>query len=185
MIEFKKQVTENRIVTTVAKWIADIIVVVFLAYFIVNYTCERYSVVGHSMEPNFENGDVVLVNKIEYHLSKPKRYDTVAIEAKEGSSVEYHIKRIVGLPGETVQIKNSIIYINDQPLNDDVIDADIYNVGIADNKIELGKDEYFVLGDNRNNSDDSRSQSFGNVKIDNIIGSVWFRVLSFEKFGKP
>ncbi len=188
MFEFKKRETEKRLLITIGKWVTDIIFVVLLAYFIISYTFVRYSVVGHSMESATKeggllNGDIVMVNKVEYSLSKPDRYDIIVIEAQDDSNLEYHVKRIIGLPGETVQIKNGYIYINDVELKDDITDVEIYNTGLAENKITLGKDEYFVLGDNRNNSNDSRSESFGNVKFDEIIGSVWFRISPLEKFG--
>ena len=83
------------------------------------------------------------------------------------------MRRVIGLPGETVQIKDGKVYINGKQLEDDVVDSDILTAGLAAEPVILGMDEYFVLGDNRNNSEDSRFSNIAMVKRDNIIGSVW------------
>ena len=110
---------------------------------------------------------------------------------------KYYVKRIVGLPGETVQIIDGLVYINGEPLEDDVIygfgltDEDgneiepekIYNAGLASEPVTLGYDEYFVLGDNRNNSEDSRFANVGNVKYSSIIGRIWAVSAPFGRMG--
>lgn len=161
------------------KWAIDIIVVIGIALFLVVYLGETSTVVGYSMEPSLVNGDRLLVNKLEYELSSPKRYDVVVFQPNIDTS-HYYIKRIIGLPGERVQIKDGRIYINDQELIEPMEMDPIISSGLAEEEILLGADEYFLLGDNRNNSEDSRFSNVGNVKHDNIIGKAWILITSFS-----
>ena len=135
------------------------------------------------MNPVLENGDVVLINRIVYNATSPKRGDIIAFEPKGNENAHYYIKRIVGLPGETVEIIENSIYINGKKIEEDYKTTDIDDVGIASEEITLGGDEYFVLGDNRENSEDSRNADVGNVKRDYIYGEVWFTVSPRKNIG--
>lgn len=181
----------------ILKWIVDIIMVVCLSFILATYMLGKTTVVGHSMEPTLENDDSLLVDKVSYCFGQPKRYDVIVFEPTIANVSKYYVKRIVGLPGETVQIVDGVVYINGEPLSDDVtlrlagVDEEgnpiepekIYNAGLASEPITLGYDEYFVLGDNRNNSEDSRFSNVGNVKYSAIIGRIWAVSSPFGRMG--
>ena len=158
----------------VGKWALQIGIVCLFAFMTVWYFGQRVSVVGDSMKPVLENGDVVLVNRIVYNAVKPKRGDIIVFKPKGNDSSHYYIKRVVGLPGETVEILESKVYINGEKLEEDYEATAIDDAGDAPGKIELSEDEYFVLGDDRGNSEDSRDVSVGNVKRAYIYGKAWF-----------
>lgn len=179
------------------KWIVDITMVVCLSFILATYMLGKTTVVGHSMEPTLENDDSLLVDKVSYCFRQPERYDVIVFEPTIANVSKYYVKRIVGLPGETIQIIDGVVYINGEPLENDVIysfglkDEDgkpvepekIYNAGLAEKPITLGYDEYFVLGDNRNNSEDSRFSNVGNVKYSAIIGRIWAVSSPFGRMG--
>ena len=181
----------------ILKWIVDITMVVCLSFILATYMLGKTTVVGHSMEPTLENDDSLLVDKVSYCFRQPERYDVIVFEPAIANVSKYYVKRIVGLPGETIQIIDGVVYINGEPLENDVIysfglkDEDgkpvepekIYNAGLAEKPITLGYDEYFVLGDNRNNSEDIRFSNVGNVKYSAIIGRIWAVSSPFGRMG--
>lgn len=161
-------------------------VVIIVCFLIITFIGERTTVVGDSMIPTLHDGDNLWIDKISYRFTDPKRFDVIIFPPRNNSEKIY-IKRIIGLPGETVQIDESgNILINGKILVEDYgyerIEED--RRGIASSPITLGKDEYFVLGDNRNNSEDSRRSIVGNVKKKEIIGKAVFRLSPLSKFGK-
>ena len=146
-----------------------------LALLIVKYVAVRSIVDGTSMEPFVDNRDNVIVEKISYYFHDPERYDVVVFELKEEPDVHY-IKRIIGLPGETVQIIDGIVHINGEPLTDDVYCSEkINNAYMAQNPVVLGENEYFMMGDNRNRSKDSRAAEVGPVNRSQFVGKAWIR----------
>ena len=172
----------------ILKWIVDITMVVCLSFILATYMLGKTTVVGHSMEPTLENDDSLLVDKVSYCFRQPERYDVIVFEPAIANVSKYYVKRIVGLPGETIQIIDGVVYINGEPLENDVIYSfglkdEIYNAGLAEKPITLGYDEYFVLGDNRNNSEDSRFSNVGNVKYSAIIGRIWAVSSPFGRMG--
>lgn len=159
------------------------LVVVVAIYLTIHYVGQRTQVQGESMEPALEDGDNLIVDKITYRFNDPERFDIIVFPFKYKENT-YYIKRIIGLPGETVQIGvGGTIYINEEPLTESYGKEVMVDPGSAYNPITLGEDEYFVLGDNRNNSSDSRSTSVGLIKRDNIIGRAWLRIWPFSKWG--
>ena len=166
----------------ITRWIVDVIVVVVLAVFLVQYMGMNYEVIGYSMEPAFEVGDTVLVDRIAYKVGKPRRFDVVLFR-NEGNEEQVYMKRIIGLPGEKIQIQNGNVYVDDQLLNTGERKEKINLPGIADNPVTLGKDEYFVIGDNYDSSEDSRFSNIGNVTRSEMIGKVWFRFYPLERIG--
>ncbi|MDY4971883.1 MAG: signal peptidase I [Lachnospiraceae bacterium] len=166
----------------ITRWIVDVIVVVVLAMFLVQYMGMNYKVIGHSMEPAFEVGDTVLVNRIAYKIGKPHRFDVVLFQ-NDSSEEQVYMKRIIGLPGEKIQIQNGNVYVDDQLLDMGGEDEKINLPGIADNPVILGRDEYFVIGDNYDSSEDSRFSNIGNVTRSRMIGKVWFRYYPMERIG--
>lgn len=183
MISFKKREILYRPHEPIIKAIVDIIVIVCAAFLMINFFFDNTSITGHSMNNTLKNDDVMLVNKVAFKYRDPKRYDVIIFKPNIGNVSDYYTKRIIGLPGETVQIVDGKVYIDGDVLKDDVIDEVIYNAGNAAKPIKLGYNEYFVLGDNRNNSDDSRFSNVGFVKYEDIIGMPWFVVYPFSSFG--
>lgn len=172
----KKKKLDSRIIKDIFEMIVGGVVAVFLAFVIVFSVGMRTSVIGDSMEPTLYNGQEILMNRIIYRVSTPKRGDVVVFLPNGNQNSHYYVKRVVGLPGEVVQIKDGSVYIDGVFLEeaeelDKMIDA-----GIAQNELELAADEFFVLGDNRNSSEDSRSGNIGAVKKNNIIGKAWFHM---------
>lgn len=160
-----------------------ILFVLILTYLIIHFVGQRTEVIGPSMEPTLHNGDNLIVEKISYRFNDPKRYDIIVFPFKYAKRT-YYIKRIIGMPGETVYIdEEGTIYINDEVLDESYGKEVILNPGLASTKITLKEDEYFVMGDNRNDSSDSRDPSVANIKRDEIIGRAWVRIWPFSKFG--
>ncbi len=158
-------------------------VVVLVAYLIVTFVGQRTEVNGASMENTLDNGDNLIVDKISYRFGSPKRFDVVVFPYPQDPST-FFIKRVIGLPGETVQIDaNGRIYINGQVLEENFGREAISNPGLAENPIQLGQDEYFVMGDNRNNSMDSRDARVGPIKGRSMIGRAFLRIWPLNKFG--
>ena len=152
-----------------------ILVVLLITFLIVKYVAVRTEVIGPSMNPTLQSEDNLIVEKISYRFNDPKRFDVIVFPFQYAERT-YYIKRIIGLPGETVQIDdNGTIYINGEVLNENYGKEIIKNPGIASDPILLGQNEYFVLGDNRNDSADSRDPSVGNVYRKDIIGRAWIR----------
>ena len=136
-----------------------------------------------SMEPTLENGQQIFIDRFLYVLSSPKAGDVVAFLPNGNENSHYYIKRIIALPGESVEIVENSVYINGEKLQEDYETSKIDDVGIVNEKIKLGSDEYFVLGDDRQNSEDSRNANVGNVKYSYIYGKAWFVISPKTHFG--
>ena len=200
MLEEKKEKTDDLEIIELEKeeveveekessWVKELIstavyllVVVALTFLFVQYVGQRTHVNGDSMNNTLENGDNLIVDKISYRFRDPERFDIIVFPYQHQENT-YYIKRIIGLPGETVQIEDGIIYINGEILEESYGKEVMRSAGVASQLIELGEDEYFVLGDNRNNSSDSRDPSVGNIKEDDIVGRAFIRIWPFDKFG--
>lgn len=166
------------------------VVALILAFFIITFVVQLTQVGGSSMYPTLSNGDNIVVEKFSYRFVDPERFDIIVFPYQEESGeVRNYIKRIIGLPGDTIQIKAGVIYINEVPLEEDFKFEEINSGGWAEESIEIGYDEYFVLGDNRNNSKDSRhlnsdgESDVGLINKEEIIGKAWFRIYPFGKLG--
>ena len=171
------------IVKEVITWIVEIAIVLAIAFVFVYYIGLRTSVVGPSMTPTLENKQEILVNRFIYSVSNPKPNDIVVFLPNGNEKAHYYVKRIIGVPGDTVQIKDGAVYVNGELFDEAVETAAILDAELAAEEITLGEDEYFVLGDNRNNSEDSRYANIGNVKKEYIIGKAWFVVSPYSEFG--
>ena len=158
-----------------------LLMVLVLTYFVVQYVGQRTEVIGSSMENTLSDGDNLIVDKITYRFQEPKRYDIVVFPYQHEKNT-YYIKRIIGLPGETIRIDGAgTIYINDEILYESFGKEVIQDPGLAATEIKLGNEEYFVMGDNRNNSTDSREPSVGNIDRDDILGRAWLRIWPLHK----
>ena len=169
--------------TSVGQWAISIFVVVIVGYSIVTFGIQSVTMVGQSMEPVLTNQDVVLLNKRAYTFQEPKRYDIVAFKLKEDTDAYFNIKRIVGLPGETIQIKNGKIFVDGNVLTDLPFEDLIMTEGVTLDGVTLGENEYFVIGDNCNNSEDSRYVNIGNISKKEISGKVIFRIAPRDAIG--
>lgn len=177
-LHFPRQagLSEGKRLKSIVWWIVEILAVCILAWALVALFGRRVSNAGDSMSPVLQNGDVVLVNRVVYNARKPERGDIIAFRPNGNENSHYSIKRVVGLPGETVQIIDGQVYINGEIQEKGIYVEDIESAGIAAEAIELGEQEYFVLGDNHTASDDSRMADIGNVQREDIFGKVWFIV---------
>jgi len=152
-----------------------ILTVLLITYLIIKYVGVRTEVLGPSMQPTLYDQDNLIVEKLSYRFGDPERFDVIVFPFQYAEKT-YYIKRIIGLPGETVQIdEEGTIYINGEVLHENYGKEVIKNPGIAIEPIYLGQNEYFVLGDNRNDSSDSRDSSVGNIYRKDIIGKAWLR----------
>ena len=157
-----------------------------LLFGIPRYVMERVIVDGPSMEITLQNGDNILVEKISRYFGALERFDIVVFypdeEAKENDG-KYYIKRIIGLPGETIRIKGNVIYVDDVPLEESFGSTEMGHAGLANEPVKLGAEEYFVLGDNGSISEDSRSDSVGVVPLSRMEGKLVLRIFPLGKFG--
>ena len=154
-------------------------------WLVITFVGQRTEVEGASMENTLHNGDNLIVDKLSYRFHDPERFDIIVFPFQFQDNT-YYIKRIIGLPGETVQIMDDgSIYINGEKLEEnygmEVIKPE--TIGRAAEPIELGDDEYFVMGDKRNNSSDCRTDLVGNITRENIIGKAWLRIWPVSDFG--
>lgn len=165
--------------------VSEAIICVALAFIIATlmntYIGTHTRVDGNSMESTLQDKDFLLIDKFSYLIGEPKRYDIIVFQHDEENN---YIKRVIGLPGETVQIIDGTVFINGSILNDKFGSEKINDSGLAQDAITLGEDEYFVLGDNRNHSNDSRFAVVGNINKSLIEGKAVYRILPLEKFGK-
>ena len=176
-----KQVDEESSLKLYSKIVAIVLFAMLFARVINAYIIQETIVNGSSMNPTLENSDKVLLDKVLYKIGKLKRYDIVVFDYHHSS---VYVKRIIGVPGEKITIRKGRVYVNGKILKDDpLLNDKMHYSGIAKNGVELGEDEYFVLGDNRNNSHDSRYEQVGVVKKSDIIGKVWIRIFPILKFG--
>ena len=164
-------------------WIIEIAIVLMMAFVLVYFIGMRTSVVGQSMSETLENGDQILVNRFMYKVIGPKANDVIVFLPNGNEKSHYYVKRVIGVPGDTVQIKNGRIYVNGTEFTEKVDVASIEDAGLAADAVTRGDDEYFVLGDNRNNSEDSRYANIGNIKREYIIGKAWFVISTGDRFG--
>ena len=175
----------NRIMRELLNTAIYLLCVLGAVWLVITFVGQRTEVEGASMENTLHNGDNLIVDKLSYRFHDPERFDIIVFPFQFQDNT-YYIKRIIGLPGETVQIMDDgSIYINGEKLEEnygmEVIKPE--TIGRAAEPIELGDDEYFVMGATRNNSSDSRTDMVGNIKRENIIGKAWLRIWPVSDFG--
>ena len=171
----KKKRKRKSLFGRILNWLLLVFAAAVFGYAVITFGVQTVQVVGPSMNTTLADGETVLVNKLYGTLIQPKRYDVIAFKQIDFGSY-YEIKRVIGLPGETVQIKDGKVYINGEVLEDSPIEDKIRVAGLAEREIKLSKNEFFVLGDNVNNSEDSRYSNVGNVAKSEILGKVFYRI---------
>ena len=177
------EVTMKNIVKEVFSTLLYILVVLAATWLVITFVGQRTQVKGSSMEPTLSDNDNLIVDKISYRFSDPQRFDIIVFPFQYEEDT-YYIKRIIGMPGETVYIdEEGTIYVDGEVLQESYGREVMVSAGRAGEPITLGEDEYFVLGDNRNNSSDSRDPSVGNIHRSDIIGKAWVRIWPLSKFG--
>ena len=184
MFKKKEKVEEKEF-----SWVREILTtalylltVLALTYLFIQYVGQRTHVNGDSMNVTLEDGDNLIVDKLSYRFKEPERFDIIVFPYQYQEQT-FYIKRIIGMPGETVQIIDGMVYIDGEMLQEDYGKEIMQYAGSAEEELSIGEDEYFVLGDNRNNSSDSRDPSVGLIKEDQIIGKAFIRIWPLNKFG--
>lgn len=165
----------------IAVWAAEIALTIAAAVIMVFFFGFRVTVIGPSMSPTLNGGEKVLVNRFVYKLFEPRQNDLIVFQPNGNEKSHYYVKRVIALPGDTVQIKDGEVYVNGELFTEQIEVEAIENAMMAENEILVGEDEYFVLGDNRNNSEDSRYASIGNVKKEHITGGAWMVIFPWDR----
>lgn len=164
-------------------WMVEILITLMAAFSFVYFIGLRTSVVGQSMAGTLNGGDEILVNRFIYKVTNPKPNDIIVFLPNGNEKSHYYVKRVVAVPGDTVLIQDGVLYVNGTQYDEEIDVASMEDAGMASEELTLGADEFFVLGDNRNNSEDSRYANIGNIRKEYIIGKAWFRVAPWGELG--
>ncbi|MDO4804718.1 MAG: signal peptidase I [Lachnospiraceae bacterium] len=167
----------------ITAWVVEIIIVLALSAVFSYVFCSSVTILEGSMDPTLQAGNRVMINRLSYTVGHIKRGDLIAYSNSESTDASVHVKRVIGLPGEKVQIRDGLILIDGQTYIEERAFPSMNSGGLAENGITLGNEEYFVLGDNRNNSEDSRFTDVGNIPARAVLGKVWLIVSPLSSFG--
>lgn len=178
-LENRKE-ARKKLVKKILFTVLEVLIVIFIAFAITHYGMETFTVSGQYMSPTLKNGDKILVNKISYRIHSIKRNDVVIVKQSGSEHNYYSVERVIGLPGEKVQIKDGRVYINGKKLSEKYDFPKMENGGLALEAVTLDTGEYFVLCDNRNNGEDSRNANVGNIVREDIVGKAWIRMNTIE-----
>ena len=182
-IQEAKEKLEDEKVRGFMRWVFEIVVTLVLAAMVGIMLFQTVTMQESSMEPTIAVGDRFFINRVVYKFSSPKRGDLIVFRTNASDDAALHIRRVIGLPGETIQISGGRILIDGEAYKEGKDFPMISNPGLASSSITLESGEFFVLGDNRNNSEDSRYADIGMVKKRYIAGKIWFTCAPFEKLG--
>lgn len=177
----KNKSNKKSITYEILTFVRDLAIILFVFWLITTFIGEKTNVVGDSMEPHIHNGDIFILNKLTYRFSEPKKFDIIVFPYNNGES--NYIKRIIGLPGEVIDFKDGKIVINGKVLDESYGKEPIRVLGNQKFPLVIPEDEYFVMGDNRNDSSDSRYQDVGTIPRDKILGKIWVRIWPLNSFG--
>lgn len=178
-----KEKLENGKFKNILIWIFEIAVTLIFAVLVAITMFQSVTMQESSMEPTLSVGDRFFMNKLTYKISSPQRGDIIVFKTNGEDDAALHIRRVIGLPGETIQIKDGRILIDGETYKEGKDFPAISNPGLASSPVTLEAGEYFVLGDNRNNSEDSRYGDIGKVKKKYIVGKLWFTISPVKKIG--
>lgn len=174
---------EDRKVRKILNWVFQIMVTLIFGVLVGISMFQSVTMQESAMEPTLQVGERFFINRAVYKVSSPKRDDIIVYKTSGSDDAALHIGRVIGMPGETVQISNGNILINGAVYNENKDFPEISNAGLASDGVSLESGEYFILGDNRNNSEDSRYGDIGNINKKYIVGKVWFVISPKDKFG--
>lgn len=186
ILEWYRELSDR--VKSTIKLVSFALIIFVIAVLFINFLYAPQRINGNSMNPALSDGDIVIIDKISYRFEEPERFDMIAFKYRYDHS-QHYIKRIIGMPGETIYISNNDIYILNAETGEYEQLKEYYGYYSGTPRFQdcepvtLGEDEYFVLGDNRYDSDDSRSTGVGLVKRNTIIGKACFRLLPFNGIG--
>lgn len=178
-LDLEKHSLPKRLIVKILIYLVEVAIVVFVAYAITHYGLETMTVSGEYMSPTLKGNDTILINKMSYKLHGPRRNDVIVVQENGSEHSYFTLNRVIGLPGETVQIQEGQVYIDGKPFKEKLDFPLMENGGMALEPIVLEQDEYFMLGDNRNECEDSRNASVGNINRKDIVGKAWMRLNSF------
>ena len=179
----RRKKMDYELLQEILSWVFQIALVCFAAFLLVWFFGHKVSTIGDSMSPKLANGDITLVNRLVYETRKPRRGEIIAFKPNGSENSHYYIKRVIGLPGETIEYSDGEILIDGEVLEEKYKTTKMGELGLLEEPITLGASEYFVLGDDRQNSEDSRTANVGNVKKSEMAGKVWFVVSPMKHFG--
>lgn len=181
---YKKPSKYKKYIKSLILWMVEIVLVILTAYLIIEYAVEKTTMMGISMNTTLNDGDKIIINKVSYLKKDPERYDVIVFNQSKSGHGYYNIKRVIGLPGETIEIINGYVYINGEKLKEEIVVEPMNIAGLAKEELILQENEFFVLGDNRNSSEDSRFANIGIVVKSDIIGKAWLRLSPFSIIDK-
>lgn len=173
---------EKSITYEILTWIRDLGIIILVVLFVTTFVGEKTRVKGDSMETNIHDGDNLILNKVTYRFSDPERFDIVVFPYEKDPSLNY-IKRIIGLPGEEVDLADGKIIINGEILEENYGREEIRILGDQSFPLIVPEGEYFVMGDNRNDSCDSRYKDVGTIPKEKFLGKTWIRIWPLSDFG--
>lgn len=173
----KKRKISNQNMKEAASWLFLVVLAVLVAFVCVYSIGIRTSVIGNSMEPSLSGGQEILIDRIRYNIMSPKKGEVVVFKPNGNENAHYYVKRVFGVPGDKILIEDGILYVNGESCENEFSDK-IEDAGVAKEEITLGMDEFFVMGDNCNSSEDSRSGNIGNVNKTTIVGMAWLHMAS-------
>lgn len=165
-------------------FLTELLIVVLTAYLLIEFAVEKTTMLGVSMETTLSDGDKIIVNKLAYLRTGPERYDVIVFKQSGKEHSYYNVKRVIGIPGDTIEISNGRVYLNGEAAKEVIPVEPMRLSGLAETEIKLEENEYFVLGDNRNSSEDSRFANIGLVVRDDIIGKAWLKLSPFSFISK-
>jgi signal peptidase I len=176
--------TKTSTASSLLRELVEVVVLALILYFGISFAVQAVHVEGQSMLFTLDDNDYLIANKIDYRLHSPQRGDIIILRPPTNNSIDF-IKRVIGLPGERVLIRDGVVYINGHKLDEPYLpEAWVYQNNWPPNGADgqlMGPNEYFVMGDNRNRSQDSRT--FGPIGRDRIDGRAWFRIWPLPAFG--
>ena len=173
--DFEGNRRRKKIILYIVSTILEAALLVFLGFAVTHFGMQSMAISVEDMSPTLNVGDQILINKMSYHIHKPRREDVIVVKEHGSEHSYYAVVRVIGLPGETVRIDQGSVYIDGKKLKEKLDFPAIENAGLASEEIVLDDDEYFVLGDNRNQCEDSRNASVGNIRKGDILGKAWIR----------
>ncbi len=180
----RRRKPDKEMIRKKAGWVFRIAAVAAFAFFLVFFFGYRITISGSSMKKVLQEGDQMLVNRLVYEISVPKEGDVIVFAPNGTGRSRYSVKRVIAGPTDTVQVKDGYLYVNGKKYQKDGTDVAVDNPGAAEEKIKVGADEYFVLGDNLSGSEDSRFSNIGNINKSEIVGKAWLIIRPFSRIGR-